>query len=83
MPDDIEVIKQELTELPLPLGWQAAPDDVLEWLTKIVGLMVTALALSLGAPFWFDALNRLVSVRDSGKSPDASSGRRAEEGVGS
>jgi hypothetical protein len=83
LPDDIEVVKQQLTELPLPLGWHSAPDDALEWLTKIVGLLITALALSLGAPFWFDALNKLVRVRDSGRSPDTSSGSKAEAGAGS
>jgi hypothetical protein len=72
LPDDIEVVKQQLTELPLPLGWQSLPGDALEWLTKIVGLLITALALSLGAPFWFGALNKLVRVRDSGEPPDTS-----------
>lgn len=33
---------------------------------KIVGLLATALAISLGAPFWFDLLNKLVSLRSSG-----------------
>jgi hypothetical protein len=83
--DDINVLKKQLTELPLPLGWEAIPDSASEWLAKIVGLLVTTLALSFGAPFWFDALNKLIRVRDSGASPDTtgtSSGRSAEEGAG-
>ncbi|NOJ96918.1 hypothetical protein HMI51_28755, partial [Corallococcus coralloides] len=32
-------------------------------------LMVTALAVSLGAPFWFDLLNRLSMVRSANR-PD-------------
>jgi len=31
--------------------------------------MTTALAISLGAPFWFDILNRLINIRAVGKSP--------------
>jgi hypothetical protein len=31
-----------------------------------VGWTFTALAVSLGAPFWFDTLNRLMSLRASG-----------------
>lgn len=34
------------------------------------GLIVTALALSLGAPFWFDLLNKLVSIRGVGIKPE-------------
>jgi hypothetical protein len=42
------------------------------WLgLKLVGLVATAVALSLGAPFWFDLLSRLTRVRQAGKKPDA------------
>lgn len=37
---------------------------------KAVGLLLTALAASLGAPFWFDVLNRFISVRAAGKAPE-------------
>ena len=37
---------------------------------KVVGLLFTALAISLGAPFWFDMLNRVVSIRAAGRAPD-------------
>ncbi|HMV67863.1 MAG TPA: hypothetical protein PKA64_13520 [Myxococcota bacterium] len=33
------------------------------WLAKLAGLLVSAAAVSLGAPFWFDLLNRLVRLR--------------------
>jgi hypothetical protein len=32
--------------------------------------LVTAMALSLGAPFWFDMLNKVINLRSSGKPPD-------------
>lgn len=35
-----------------------------------LGWIVTALAISLGAPFWFDILNKVVSIRSAGKSPE-------------
>jgi hypothetical protein len=40
------------------------------WLARLLGWMLTILAISLGAPFWFDMLNKLVNVRSAGKSPD-------------
>ncbi|TKC59194.1 hypothetical protein FBD94_16820 [Pedobacter hiemivivus] len=42
------------------------------------GFLITAIAISLGAPFWFDLLNKLMRLRASNKedtnSPDNSSG---------
>jgi hypothetical protein len=35
------------------------------WLV-FAGWMITALALSLGAPFWFDLLNKVVQIRTTG-----------------
>ena len=37
---------------------------------KLWGLSLTALALSLGANFWFDLLKKLVSLRGSGVKPE-------------
>ncbi|WP_437912663.1 hypothetical protein WME73_37300 [Sorangium sp. So ce302] len=34
------------------------------------GILITAVAASLGAPFWFDLLNKLVNLRTVGKSPE-------------
>jgi hypothetical protein len=35
----------------------------------ILGWLITAFAISLGAPFWFDLLNKLMQVRNSVKIP--------------
>jgi len=35
------------------------------WRNNIVGYLLTALAISLGAPFWFDLLNKLIKLRGS------------------
>jgi len=34
------------------------------------GILITALMLSLGAPFWFGVLNKLVSLRSTGVKPE-------------
>jgi hypothetical protein len=36
---------------------------------KILGWVLTAFAVSFGAPFWFDALSRLGSLRNAGPKP--------------
>ena len=36
---------------------------------NLVGFVLTALAVSLGAPFWFDLLNKFVNVRGGGNNP--------------
>lgn len=56
---------------PLGLGWDAEDLDfskysLYDWLAKLVGYIVTALAISMGAPFWFDLLRKLVNIRSSG-----------------
>lgn len=38
----------------------------------ILGWLITAFAISLGAPFWFDLLNKLMQVRNSVKIPISS-----------
>jgi len=37
---------------------------------SILGWLITALAISLGAPFWFDLLSKLMKVRVAGKNSD-------------
>ncbi len=59
----------ELGQLGLPLGWRHFPRDPVEWTSAFVGILLTSLAVSLGAPFWFDMLNKVINIRASGKSP--------------
>lgn len=57
----------------LGLGWGQSPfkgKDVLAIILKILGWLMTALAISLGAPFWFDLLNKLMNIRSSGRKPE-------------
>ncbi|MDQ1537864.1 MAG: hypothetical protein QOE58_2257 [Actinomycetota bacterium] len=57
----------------LPFGWGSTPlpesGDVWGWLLKILGWGLTAMAASFGAPFWFAALTKLGSLRNTGTKP--------------
>ena len=59
--------------LPLPIGWPAGTVDVspATWVLRLVGWAITIGALTFGAPFWFDVLNRLGSLRSAGARPKA------------
>ncbi len=37
---------------------------------KVFGWLFTAVALSLGAPFWFDTLSKFMNIRGAGKKPE-------------
>ncbi|KFA89422.1 hypothetical protein [Archangium violaceum] len=41
------------------------PETFMGWVLKVLGLLLTGLAVSLGAPFWFDILNKIVVVRST------------------
>ena len=58
----------------LPFGWQDHPRTASGWLAKVAGLLVSLLAVSLGAPFWFDVLQSFMQVRASGISPRGKKG---------
>ena len=86
--DDIESVAQatdRLEELGLPVGWDAAAkkewgDWARSWEWSVsqvgtgVGWIVTALLVMLGAPFWFDVLTKLASLRSAGTKPRAATG---------
>ncbi|CAH0443518.1 hypothetical protein [Ralstonia pseudosolanacearum] len=65
----------KLADLPIPIGWHDKPSDssaTLAILAKIVGCLITALAVSLGAPFWFDTLQKFLNLRTTGPRPKKS-----------
>jgi hypothetical protein len=72
--DVIKTSSQSLITLDLPIAqtpfWnppENSGDLVAFWFKHVSGLLITIIMVSLGAPFWFDTLNRLVNVRLSGK----------------
>jgi hypothetical protein len=36
----------------------------------VLGWILTILAVSIGAPFWFDMLNKFMNIRNAGRAPD-------------
>jgi hypothetical protein len=78
-PDQAVEQLRRLEELNLPLGWVTGegreadprrwPVDFPEYVIKLLGLLITAFALSFGATFWFDLLKKFVGIRSSGAEP--------------
>ncbi|MBK8421578.1 hypothetical protein [Candidatus Villigracilis saccharophilus] len=58
-------IQDQLNELSLPVGWnnETTPQGFADWLLKFLGIILSGLAASLGAPFWFDILNKLLGLK--------------------
>lgn len=77
-----DCISHELTTLNvtsgLPVGWGSdvmrPTDDVPSWGVKALGWALTAFAASFGAPFWFQALSKLGSLRNTGNPPARTGG---------
>ncbi|MBD2385870.1 hypothetical protein [Cylindrospermum sp. FACHB-282] len=77
---------QVLTEIALPIGWndvnleqqfnwkphQKKGSAIFRVLTAIPGWILSGIAIAMGAPFWFDLLNKIVNVRNAGKPPASS-----------
>jgi len=54
---------------PLGLGWSASEGkDLPWWLIKLAGLLLTGIAVTFGAPFWFDILKKLLTLGRGGSS---------------
>ena len=52
------------------LEFPGFPQSWSDRLLKLLGCLITALAVVLGAPFWFDLLSRFTKVRFSGSPPE-------------
>jgi len=85
-PPDVEANRlraayRDVTGLGLPIGWsrdapitdpRAFPRAPGDWLLKLLGILLTGFAISQGAPFWFDLLNRFMVVRSTIKPSEKS-----------
>ena len=83
---EARAVYEDLGALDLPIGWDrgerlpGSPDAV-DWFAylarQLLGLLLTAFAIMLGAPFWFDLLNKFMVIRSTvkphEKSPEESS----------
>jgi hypothetical protein len=57
-----------------PIGWardgvRQRPQEWGNWFWKFFGFLVSGVAVALGAPFWFDLLNKIGNVRLTGNPP--------------
>jgi hypothetical protein len=76
---------EDLQSFRLPIGWtlpasQSRDTDLLSivnknpdiWLERVLGWLLTACAVSFGAPFWFDLLGKVSIVRSTIKPQEKS-----------
>jgi hypothetical protein len=72
-------VTNDLNALDLPIGLEnySRPHGAADLVRIIGGILITAFAVTLGAPFWFDALNKMMVIRSTvkphEKSPEESS----------
>jgi hypothetical protein len=68
------IAMNQLTNLSMPIGWSESQWQYLcnpgHLISAFLGWFLTGLAASLGAPFWFDTLQRFINIRGNGRSPD-------------
>jgi hypothetical protein len=68
---DVSGAINKVEGLGIPLGYPMSetqkPTRCLGWLLVFLGWLLTGIAVSLGAPFWFDILNKFMIVRSTVK----------------
>lgn len=79
---ETETLLAELEELTIHIGWSsvlknvppvdAAADFLWFWLLKITGLLMTTVAVAQGAPFWYDLLRKMTTVKSPTPNPPRS-----------
>ena len=75
---------EQLKDLHLPIGWTSTPDTsstgpgTWAYVRPLIGWLITAFAATLGAPFWFDLLNKIMVIRSTVK-PHEKSGEEGSE----
>jgi len=70
--DQERAVLGQLMGWSIDLGSRPREPGAFAWwlLTHLVGWFLTMIAVSQGAPFWFDTLNRFINVRNAGRAPD-------------
>jgi hypothetical protein len=84
MESSVKAVNDVTSKYMLPVGWRHSRCDYLTWwryntsdmavntLVVLAGWLITAGALSLGASFWFDMLNKIMVVRNTVKPQEKS-----------
>jgi len=68
-PEPLSTSLQQAEALPIGWGTENRPTGATEWELTVLGWLITIGALALGAPFWFDLLSRMNSLRATGPPP--------------
>lgn len=71
-PDSVAELEAYYEDLKLPIGWDKdkLPAEPIDWVSKIIGFLISGLAAMQGAPFWFDMLRKLLQFKGSSQSGD-------------
>ena len=65
----IECLRDELGgSVAFPVGWSGIDHSAASWTLRVVGWLLAAGAVTIGAPFWFDLLRRALAHRRGGSS---------------
>jgi hypothetical protein len=88
--NNVNALNEVTTSTLLPVGWKHSFRDHWNYLADepvnaaqsalaaLGGWLITALAISFGAPFWFDTLNRFMVVRSTVKPQEKSPTEKAK-----
>ncbi len=73
-----ETMSDALEDFPLPIGWNsiitsAQTQQANQWrlpiLRRVAGWLITGIAISMGASFWYNLIGKVVNVRNTGEVP--------------
>ncbi|MBP0588243.1 hypothetical protein J8I87_00590 [Paraburkholderia sp. LEh10] len=85
---NFERVKDKIDNMELPIGWDQPPALRGEtrvgtvwhvYLVPVLGWLLTAFAITLGAPFWFDVLNKIMVIRSTVKPHEKSPEEASED----
>jgi hypothetical protein len=82
--DRVTETMDKIKSLGLPVGWDRSdprkyPSNGAGWLLKVLGWFLTGMAITLGAPFWFDLLNKFMVIRSTVKPHEKSREEGSED----
>ncbi|NET52124.1 MAG: hypothetical protein F6K09_26555, partial [Merismopedia sp. SIO2A8] len=80
-----EAMEVALKDLPLPIGWKAEvvaqqkeQEQASGWqfpiLRRLIGWLISGVALSMGASFWYNLIGRVIRVRNTGSTTTKATG---------
>ncbi|HEX2959918.1 MAG TPA: hypothetical protein VHO70_23985 [Chitinispirillaceae bacterium] len=68
--DKLDTAVNRTCQINYLIGWKTCsvnelrswPQEPIEWIEKIFGLLITAIAFSLGSHYWFDLLDKVIKL---------------------